>query len=365
MIDLIEEATTAVAEYNATEAGLAALSKRLKGVAYDVTTAAGMAVAVKDRAEVRKLRTGLEAMRVEIKAPALERCRLIDAEAKRITGALLELERPIDDQIKVEESRKEAEKEAKRLAEILRRERNSAAIAVIRNRAVLMQGKTAREISEAIIAHVRDELGAVDADFHAVAQMAKDEALAVLRSMHQAAIDCEAEDTRRKAEADALVKERAELAQLRAEQDARDKAAREQILAEQRAADAARAEADRQAKALRDAEEARQRQERAEQQAKLDAERAEVRRQQDAADQVAREQRAAAIRAKEEKEATERADFIAKEDARRAQEEAAHAADKKGRDAWRTLAEACEMALEEAPSWRGMAIDGLKLAGRR
>lgn len=354
-IDMIEETTTAVAEYSKTEAGLTALAARLQGVAYDVTTTAGMAVAVKDRAEVRKLRTGLEAMRVDIKAPALERCRLIDAEAKRITGALLALEKPIDDQIKVEEARKEAEKVAKARVELERKERNSAAIAAIRNRALLVRGKSSREISEAIIAHVRDELDAVDQDYHALAQIAKDETLTTLRDLHQATIDQEAEDTRRRAEAEALAKERAELASMRAEQDARDRSAREQILAEQRAADEARAEADRQARAVQAAERAR-----------IDAERAELRKAQDETDRVAREQRAAAIQAKEEKEAAERADFSAKEDAKRAEAEAAHVADKRGRDAWAQLAAVCELIVGGAKlaEVKAQATEALKAAGR-
>lgn len=365
-IELIEPATAAVAEYNATEAGLQALRSRLQGVAYDVSTTAGMAVALKDRAEVRKLRTGLEAMRVEIKAPALERCRLIDAEAKRITAALLELERPIDDQIKVEEARKEAEKEARRMAEVQRRERNSAAIAAIRHRAVLAQGKSAREISEAIIAHVRDELGAVDQDYHALAQIAKDETRAILGQMHQAAIDREAEDARRKAEAEALAKERAELAQMRADQEARDKAAREQILSEQRAADAARAEADRQAKALRDAEEALQRQERAEQQAKLDAERAMVRKAQDEADAAARTARLEQERLAAEKRAAEIRAQQEREDAERRERVALEAADQRGRDAWPKLAAVCELIVagEKLAEVKASAVEALKAAGR-
>ena len=116
-IELIEKAATEIAEYSKTEAGLAALRERMAGVAYDLTTTKGMTIAKADRAEVRGLRTGLEATRKEIKAPALAHCKLIDEEAKRITAALLELEEPIDQQIKAREAEIEAEKATREAAE--------------------------------------------------------------------------------------------------------------------------------------------------------------------------------------------------------------------------------------------------------
>jgi hypothetical protein len=105
--------TTEIAEYSPTTAGLNELKARLKGVTYEVTNATGMALAKFNRRELVTLRTDLERKRIEIKAPALERCRLIDAEAKRITAELYALEAPIDTQIKAEEARKEEEKAEK------------------------------------------------------------------------------------------------------------------------------------------------------------------------------------------------------------------------------------------------------------
>lgn len=389
-IELIEESTTEIAEYNATAAGLAELRGRLQDVAYDVTTTKGMAIAVKDRAEVRGLRVGLEKMRVSIKAPALERCRLIDAEAKKLTAELEALEQPIDDQIKVEEKRKAAEAETKRLAEVTRRERNSAALAAIRQRAFDVQGKAASTISGAIVTLHTDEVAgfAIDADYKALEKIAIDETREKLREMHQAAIEREAEDAARKAEAEALAKERAELAKLRAEQEAREATARAELAAQQRAADEARAKADNEARALRDAEEARQRAERAEQQAKLDTERAELRKAQDEADRVAREARlafekqeaearATAAKALQEKEAADhkaRMEAQAAEAKRLADEaeldrlarEVEHAADAKGRDAWAALAHVCELVLsgEKLATIKVCARAALELAGR-
>ena len=87
---------TSIAEYSPTAAGLADLAHRFKNVVFDVSTTKGDKEARAARLELVRLRTGLEAKRKELKAPALERSRLIDAEAKRITDAILLLEEPID-----------------------------------------------------------------------------------------------------------------------------------------------------------------------------------------------------------------------------------------------------------------------------
>ena len=105
-----------IAEYNQTAIALAELRTRY-AKDYDVGTAPGMAEAKAARATVRGYRVALEKTRVEIKAPALERTRLIDAEAKRITAELLAIEEPIDVAIKAEEARKAEEKAAKERAE--------------------------------------------------------------------------------------------------------------------------------------------------------------------------------------------------------------------------------------------------------
>lgn len=118
-----------ITEYNQTAAALTELRSRYVRT-YDVTTTAGMAEAKEARATVRGYRVALEKTRVEIKAPALERTRLIDAEAKRITAELLAIEEPIDAAIKAEERRiaeaARREAEAKLAAERQRRREEEA-----------------------------------------------------------------------------------------------------------------------------------------------------------------------------------------------------------------------------------------------
>lgn len=119
---------TSIVEYSKTEAALSELMSLYKDAQYDVTTRAGMGLAVKARAELRGYRIALEKTRVEIKAPALKRTQEIDSEARRITAALLALEDPIDAQIKAEENRKENERLAAERAEQARIEAEQQAI---------------------------------------------------------------------------------------------------------------------------------------------------------------------------------------------------------------------------------------------
>lgn len=112
--------TTAVAEYSPLAAGLAELERLYRGVVFDCRTTEGDGQARKARKELVTLRTTLEAKRKELKAPALERSRLIDSEAKRIEALIRAVELPIDEQIGVVEREKEAERQ-RRLDEIAQR----------------------------------------------------------------------------------------------------------------------------------------------------------------------------------------------------------------------------------------------------
>ncbi len=323
---------TEIAEYSQTAAALSDLRHRYAGVAFNVTTTNGMNEAKKARQEVKGYRTALEAKRKEIKAPALERCRLIDDEAKTITAALLELEEPIDAQIKAEEARKEAEKAAKAQAEAARVQAhqdriNNDIVSAIRGAA----GQSAEGIALIISDIEAITIGAAFEEFQCQAQLAKDETLDKLRAMHAAAVAHEAEQARIKAEQEAeaarIVAERAELDKLRAEQEARE-----------REAAAIRAEQERKDREAREAIER-------EQATKLAAERAvqaeELRKQREAQEAELRAQReeqakadaeaAAARRAEEARLAAERAELRRQQDevaaAQRAAEEAKHAAD--------------------------------------
>jgi colicin import membrane protein len=232
--------TTEIAEYSKTEAALADLEQKYKGVVFDVTTAEGMQTARKGRAEIRKYRTSLEDLRKAIKAPALRRCQVIDEEARRITGALLLLETPIDEQIKKEEERKEFERNAavraeeERLAaeERARKEAEERRLAeeraaIERERAKLEQEKREREEAEraARLKLEADERAARER-IEAADRQARLEREEADRAARQA----------RQAEEDRLRAEREAVEKARREQEERERAEREAKEATERAA---------------------------------------------------------------------------------------------------------------------------------
>lgn len=260
--------TTEIAEYSKTEAALAELRDRYNGVVFDVSTTKGMKDACKARAEVRSYRTDLEKKRKEIKAPALERCRLIDAEAKRITEALLELEGPIDETIKAEEHRKEEERLAKLEAERERVQAISDRIDAIRAVPAQLVGRPSA-IIRGQLAKLRDQVPA-EADFSEMLQTAQDAhraAIAKVEEQLQAQLEHEAEQARIKAEREELERlreadrvrreeEDRKAAESRAEQERADRERREREEAEHR--EKLQAEANKRAEAERIEREAEQ-----------------------------------------------------------------------------------------------------------
>lgn len=267
--------TTAIAEYSATEAKLAELRQQYSATVWVVDTPERMLAAKKARAEIRKWRTDLESERKRIKQPALERCKQIDDEAKRITAELVKLETPIDESIKAEEGRKEREREEKARAEQRRIEAARADIDAISAIAAFMVGKDSVTIAVAIAnleqlqAERRDE-------FSDQSVAAKTSTLAKLRELLDAA-------HRQEQERERIRQEREELARLRAEQQERERAqakadaeARAKIEAEEQAARERIAKADAEARALREQADKEAREIREREQARLDAEQAKI-----------------------------------------------------------------------------------------
>ena len=296
-----------IAEYNETAAALAVLREKYCTV-FDVTTTKGMDEAKKARAEVKGYRVALEKLRVELKAPALERTRLIDGEAKRITAELLAIEEPIDQVIKEEEKRKEEEKAAKARAEITRIAEIAAKISIIRNQVGAVANQPAAIISAELENAQALELSEAEfQEFLPDAQEALEETRKDLQAAlngrllyeaEQASIQAEqeAEAARIKAEREELARLReAEAARLQAEREAQEaelKAKRETMEAELKAQREEQARQEQAARQLREAEEARLKAER-EEQARKDEE-------------IRQQQAAETARLKAEQEAMER-----------------------------------------------------------
>jgi len=223
-----------IQEYSQTEAALGELRETFKGAVFEVETSQGMNQAREARAEIKGYRVDLEKTRKAIKAPALDHCRKIDAEAKRITNELVMLEEPIDKQIKVEENRKEKERQAKIDAERARVRDIQVRIEAIRAAVDLVKKSApgADDIQVRI-----DDLAAIVidesfAEFQNDATVAQIEAITELGEYLVAQRNRELEDKR-------LAAEREELDRLRAEQDERDRVALEARRKEQEKIDKA------------------------------------------------------------------------------------------------------------------------------
>ena len=297
--------TYQIAEYQPVSAGLAALRHRFGNRAFDLATTAGEREARAARLEMVRLRGSLEAKRKEIKAPALERSRLIDTEARAINDAILALETPIDEQIKAAEAVKEAARLAKIEAERARVAKHQRNIDDIRAAATGHGRASAAQIQLAIGAVLALDVSAARyEEFAEQAEAAKNATLADLGNLKA---DAEA----REAEAERLRLAKIELDRKRAEQEEADRLAREKLAADQaaqaeveRKAWEARIVADALAKAERDAADLKAREERAAADRKAQAERD--------AQQAEMAQQAAALA--EQKRVADEADRVRAED---------------------------------------------------
>lgn len=248
----IEQVTLAVAAINKVEMGLNALRVSYDGVVFEVTTTKGLDDAKAARAEIREPRYEVERIRKAAKAPILALGKRLDTEAARITAELEKLEEPIHLQIKTEEDRREAEREAKVAAEAARTTEIQRRIEGIRGWPVHASTQGSLLVGQMLVqadAYVIDP-----AVFEEFTQQASD----ALMTSRAALSGLLAQRKEHEAEQAKIIAEREELAKLRA-----DAAERERIatLAQAEADAAARAERERLeaiAKAERDAETARQ-----------------------------------------------------------------------------------------------------------
>jgi len=124
---------TQVVKYSATEAQLEELKLKYE-ILPDPTTPKGYRDLKTGIAEIRQNRTGIEKERKALKADALEYGRRVDAEAKRITEKLLEIEEPMKKLKQEEDERREK----------IKREKEEAAKA--KERAIEAKAEAIRDI---------------------------------------------------------------------------------------------------------------------------------------------------------------------------------------------------------------------------
>lgn len=249
-----EDPITQIAEYSQTAAALAELTERY-AVVPDATKPEGYKALKIGIREVKGYRTSLEKMRKEIKAPALERCRLIDAEAKDITAKLLTIETPMQ-QAKAAEDERIAQIERDRVAAL------QARIDAVHDLARRAAGASSDEIRALIDQLTEFDPGDNFQDMTHDALAARNAVAQTLDDALTAQVEREAEDQRRAEEAAALAAER--------EQMEKDRKAEEERRAQAQAAAEADIAAKReQMERVQEAERARQ----AEESAALAAER--------------------------------------------------------------------------------------------
>lgn len=314
----------AMQEIDEVAAGIADLQKKYAAAVFDVTSGKGMAEAKAARAEIRDVRYKVENIRKATGSELKRIASMVNDRAKEITAPILALEDPIDKQIKAEEDRKEAEREAKRLAEAERVAAMNARLDAIRNVPLAAVGATAAAIQTAVSILEADDLSDFDDVFLPTAEQTKASALDTL--------------TRLLTERRQLDEQAAELERQRQEQAARDAEEAEARRLRQEQEDTERRErqaAEDAERAARQAEEDRQRAEQAERdreaqaaaQAELDRKAAELEAaqaiQREAEAKAAQEAAEAAQRAEAERLAQEQAEAAERERARLAAEQEA------------------------------------------
>lgn len=280
-VKAIGELVVQLPEFKEFVDGLQLAYKAAHGVVFDLRTVRGNEDARRLRKQLVSARTSIEKRRIE--QNQLDRSSIQERIARRDDGAAVlidfvrSLEGPIDDQIRLDEERREREAEERRKAE-------EARIAALRQRvdditavAVRAVDLSSAEIQEKLALVGRIEIGEDFEEFSAAATTAKADTLSKLAELLQRA-------QRREAEAEQAERDRRELEQLRAQQAQRDAAERAER--EQRQA-AERAEAQR-----REAEAAAAR--RAEQEA-AQRRQAQIQAAQDAVAEIQRAQRGALV----------------------------------------------------------------------
>lgn len=235
-----------VAVYNPIEAGIALLMEKHGSVLTtppDVSTSTAMDVAKKNRTEMVKFRTAIEAARVKEKAESLAYGKLVDSEAKRITAIAAPIELAYDTAITKEEARLEAIRQAAIEAERQRIAGHRARIQTIKDvRETALLCRTSDRLKQ-LIDGMPARMEPTFEEFQDEALTAFNEVCTVLGQLHTAKV------VQEQAAAE-LARQQAELAQQRAEQERIDREARE--LREQQ-------EAQAQAKRESDAAEIRRR----------------------------------------------------------------------------------------------------------
>lgn len=239
-----EAPSTSLAVFDPIQAGLSELRQRYGNVAFDLRTVKGNDEARQARKALVSLRSRADDAYTTWNAPILEQQKAARAMRDSIKAEIQKIEAPIDEQIKADEARREAERRAKEEAEAARLAAIRARLGEIGSAAARVALGNAERIEAELkwLSDVELTEGAF-AEFLSDAQALHAKAVADVEALLAARRERDAEAAR-------LEQERRELEQRRQEEAARAAAERAELerkLAEERAQMAAeRAELERQ-----------------------------------------------------------------------------------------------------------------------
>ena len=232
--------STSLVTYSITEAEIAKTREACAGLTCD--TPSGYEAVRVAIGNLRSTRTAIEKRRVELKADALAYGRLVDTEAKRFTGLILEIEEPLKAKKQVvddEATRVQREKEAAALKAVQDEIDRNNALKAAAEQAARDAERAKMDAEREALRVERERLAAEQASIVA-ARKAEEDRAAAARKVEQDRLDAERAkvDAERRAEE---TRQRAERQKVEDEQ----RAERQRLDAERRAIEAAKAEADR------------------------------------------------------------------------------------------------------------------------
>lgn len=180
---------TSLAELDVVSAGLAKLRRQYRDKVYAVDTPEGMEAAKRARMDLRERRYKVPHIVKAQKSAIRQVAEDVDTAGERIVGALLDLENPIHDQIKAEEDRKTALKEAKDKEEREAKARIDAAIESVLAKPVEVAGLSADEIGAALKTLEEMQITLEEFGEHAGrVEAVKNSTIERLEAMHNAAL---------------------------------------------------------------------------------------------------------------------------------------------------------------------------------
>lgn len=256
----------AVQEFNVTDATIEEIKEYEK---LNIKDTVSEKTVRKCRANVRSLRTDVEARRKELKAPLIKREKLIDDTAKILTSRILPTERRLNEKIKAVEAEKERKRKEKEQKERERLQAIQSLMEKLQAACSIQYGKTSEQI-QADLDHLKlFEISSVDYQerteeaegikAQGISQI--EQALKDRQKYEQEQAELEAErkrqeEERQKMEAERKAQEEADRKKAEEEAEARRKE-QEKLEAERKAIEKEKAEIEAKKQAEKEAEEAR------------------------------------------------------------------------------------------------------------